>query len=440
MTHIGQRVLDRLRAEDPDLARAAQVVLDSLTWGEGVEVITQEGVQQFLWYTLPRKFLCDHSERVELAAAAAVLLDRLSLSRYAQIARSKTTQEVLGAYARTDAQGLAAFRRAQDGSGIQPPDLDRFRWGAVMRPDEAAASHAVAVALERAIVAGELVPGARGWKESQRGVAARALDDAHPDIPGQSWRTAVLTERLAHWTSVRVEELARHRSAIANKLLHPVDPPPDVAERLDPFTWFLARVGDGVPATQTGNLGRDFVREVAAERGWWDFDLHGPPHTETDVWRIHLLHGLGRSTHALRRRGRTIALTRAGRAMAAEPSHAWRALIRALTDDNFRRAAYEARLLWLLASGGPVDHDELDVFTASILTDLGWRTGDRAPVLPGDVGYDTWITRSAFNLFGLEIEQGPWRSRTVELTDAGRVTALAFLREVATGPRRSVHA
>lgn len=44
--------LGRLRAEDERVAGDAEAALGSLTWDQGLQAITQHGLQTFLWYEL----------------------------------------------------------------------------------------------------------------------------------------------------------------------------------------------------------------------------------------------------------------------------------------------------------------------------------------------------------------------------------------------------
>jgi hypothetical protein len=138
----------RIGRRDPEVGQQARHVYETLTWGEGPAVLRQAGVQDWLWYRVPTKYLTDE---------------------------------------------------AREASGIDPPDLADFAWGQVMGAEEAQAHATVEDALERAIAGGELVVGARGWRGRQREVTARALDGDHQYQPGQSWRTAILTERITTW-------------------------------------------------------------------------------------------------------------------------------------------------------------------------------------------------------------------------------------------------
>jgi hypothetical protein len=223
--------LDRIRARDADLAREAEHVVDALTWGEGPAVIRQAGVQARLWYVVPTKYMTDEPGYMGgLAETAAVLFDELGLHGYAAICRSEETAKVHAAYGHSDGAGRTALRKAIERTGVDPPDLDDFEWSSVMRTEEAQARSAVEAALEEAIYAGEMLVGAKGWRTTQARVCAAVLDSDHPEIPGQSWRTAMVTERIEQWVSAaerRSPKLGEARAQIANQLLHPIEMPDD---------------------------------------------------------------------------------------------------------------------------------------------------------------------------------------------------------------------
>jgi hypothetical protein len=105
--------LDRLRAEDAHVAGDAEAALGSLTWGEGLETITLHGLQRFLWYELPRKWIIDLDGKRHIAIALGRLLELTGLPRYAVVCRSAETTELLAAYDRSSRDGFAAFRRAE---------------------------------------------------------------------------------------------------------------------------------------------------------------------------------------------------------------------------------------------------------------------------------------------------------------------------------------
>jgi hypothetical protein len=436
-----ERALDRIASRSEERAEEARHVYDSLTWGEGPRQMSQAVVQTWLWYQLPTKYLTDEpGYMTRLAGIAAELFDELGLDGYAAICRSASTVEVHAAFDRSGKEGYAAMRRALDASGIEPPDTDSLRWGAVMGIEESLARSAVEAALERAIDAGELSVGGRGSRTHQREITDATLDRDHPSQPGQTWRTAITTERVGRWTDEaarRSDELGRLRSRLANRLLHPIGPPSDVDERMAPVTWLLRRFGSEQALTQAGYLNRPFVLAVHAERPWDDpFDM-GPPRSETDEITLHRLRGFLETAGALRKRGRALQRTKRGTDMAVDPTAAWAAIVEHLGANPWSRFVTETYGLLLVDRRGPVTDKELTRLVVALAGEAGWRTG-------GDVGNEPTDrdvsgafndSRALLKLCGLLDEDGDWADRRYRLTEAGETTVLAMLRATAAGPR-----
>jgi len=99
------------------------------------------------------------------------------------------------AWADDDRRGFSAYRAAVSSSGVEPPDTDLLQWGAVMGLEEASAHARLERLLERAIVAGELEPGAAGWKASAASLCERALREPAPHASSDSWLSLVIRER-----------------------------------------------------------------------------------------------------------------------------------------------------------------------------------------------------------------------------------------------------
>ncbi len=136
---VTANVLDELRRGDPSAASDADAALQWIAGEEGPDAITQDRIQEFLWYSLPVKFLTDLGYKLRVAAALARALDLLGLPRYAEICRSDTTRSILHAYEEDIDKGREAFIAASIASGIQPPDLPEFEWGPTMAWEEARA-------------------------------------------------------------------------------------------------------------------------------------------------------------------------------------------------------------------------------------------------------------------------------------------------------------
>lgn len=435
--------LTRIGGRDEDLAREAGDVYNTLTWDEGPGQICRAGVQDWLWYRLPTKYITDEAGYMgRLAETAAILFDELGMDAYAAECRDERTAAVHAAFERSDAEGFKAMRKAREASGIEPPDLDDFVWGQAMGIEEACAHATVENTLEAAIDAGELVVGGRGWRAHQQAIAGATVDGDHPSEPGQSWRTVVVTERIGDWVrtaSMRSEPIGRRRADIANRLLHPIDPPSDLVEHMGPVTWLLERFGEEQALTQAGYLNRAFVVQIHEEHPWEDpFRTRGTPRSETDVMMLHRLREWLESAGALRKRGKVLRRTDHGTAMADDPLLAWEAFTRTVAPEGWDRFVIEDAALILLEQRGPVATNDLFSEIAGDAVELGWRTSDgglQRPPNEQDVRYAFHTSWALLDMLGFTAEQDDWRNRAVSIPPAGEATLLAMLRAAATGPK-----
>lgn len=435
--------IDRIRGRDPGLADEAGHVYGTLTWGEGPGQLRRAGVQDWLWYRLATKYLTDEVGYMgRLAETAAVLFDELGLDAYAALCRDDTTAAVHAAFERSNRDGFKVMRKAMEASGIAPPDLDDFGWGDVMGFEEANARSAAEDALETAIHHGDLVVGKRGWRNRQREVAAAALDGDHPGQPGQTWRTAVVTERLGDWVrtgSQRSERVGRRRADLANRLLHPIDPPAGVADLMSPVTWLLERFGDEQVLTQAGYLNRAFVVAVHEQDPWEDeFRGPRPPSSETDDPILHSLRGWLQAAGALRKRGKVLRRTERGASMATDPTAAWEVFTGNGAPPGWARFVFEDAATILVSHHGSLPQDDLLREVAADAEDLGWRLSDDGVSKPPSMRDVRWALGPSWRLvelFGFGTTTGEWKSRVIALTPAGETTMLAMLRRSATGPK-----
>lgn len=435
--------LARIGERDEDLAREADDVYNTLTWDEGPGQIRRAGVQDWRWYQLPTKYLTAEAGYMgRLAETAAILFDEVGLDAYAALCRDERTESVHAAFERSDADGFKAMRKAREASGIEPPDLDDFAWGQMMGMDEALAHATVENRLELAIDGGELVVGGRGWRIRQQEITTATLDADHPDQPGQSWRSVMVTERIGEWVrtaSMRSERVGRRRTDVANRLLHPIGPPPDLAEHMGPVTWLLARFGEEQAPTQAGYLNRAFVVGVHEQHPWDDpYRTRGAPRSETDVIVLHRLRAWLDTAGALRKRGKVLRRTERGAAMADDPRLAWDVFTRTVARDGWDRFVIEDAALILLDRRRPVATSDLFGEIAGDAVELGWQTNDGAfqrPPNEQDVRYAFHTGWALLDLFGFATEHGDWRNRAVSVPPAGESTLLAMLRAVAAGPR-----
>ncbi|MXY02776.1 MAG: hypothetical protein F4190_04930 [Acidimicrobiales bacterium] len=439
-----ETALRRIEADDPDVGMDARHVFEVLTWGEGPGMLRQARLQTWLWYELPCKYVDGAPGYMgRLASAAAALMDALGLHRYAAICRSDTTAEVHRAFDERDSEGFAALQAATRDSGIIPPDLDDFEWNRHMGPDEADARAAVEDALEAAVAAGELTVGARGWRATQKRIAARALDSDHGEQPGQSWRTALITERLARWVSqgeVMSETVAAARAQVANRVLHPVAPPSDLSAALHVPIWLLTRFGDEQPLTQAGNLRVAFVREVHADCPWRVIEPPPPyqqRHVEADDPILSALRHWLQRANALRKRHNKLRRTQAGTKMTQDATLAWQRLTQHLFPSGWDGFVVENAALVMLCSGGEIADKELDAQVAAMAVECGWHAWHEGEHVAPSAHAVSWAfgeTLRLWNTCGFLVSTGEWTDRQHSLTEAGTAAILTRLRHTATGP------
>ena len=142
--HSFEQALATLARAEPELVEDARAAWESLTGGQGPEVLTQWRLQQFCWDRLVRMMPADPNQRWQAAQALAALLDALEMPRYASIARGDTTRQILLTGEQAPDRGRTLVRRAMQRSGIEPPDTELLTWGAVSGPAEAYALELVA--------------------------------------------------------------------------------------------------------------------------------------------------------------------------------------------------------------------------------------------------------------------------------------------------------
>ncbi|MGB6457675.1 MAG: hypothetical protein WBH47_24645 [Streptosporangiaceae bacterium] len=427
--------LVKLAELDAAVAEDAEAALRWIAGEQGLSAITQEGVQTFCWYQLPMKWLDSDDETRRVVAALAEAFDLLQLPRYAAICRSSTTGDILSAYEQSPRLGKAAFRRAAAASGITPPDLPEFRWGAVMGVQEAGAWSSSADFLEVAVASGAVVPGARGWKTRQQDLVRAHLTTTRLDLLGQTYAQAIVTERAETWVGLRRSETRRRIvAAVANRLLHPAQLPAGPAEPLARLQWLLDQLADGVALTVRGNLNRNFVQQ-SADRFGWAFDR--PPRTEDDLFDLFQLRQLAQELGLARQAGRTLIRTAKGRRLAADTGELWRVVAASLLDGESAFSVFAGELLLaMLLDVDSLPLEKIAVRVERAASEAGFRdvrTGE-----PPGADQVRWVLFDTINLcraLGLLAVGAHWNDDSYGLTAIGKSTALEALRARATGPR-----
>jgi len=427
---------------DQSIGEWAQVAADGLTAGEGEEMLTQAGVQDFLWYRLPAKY--PDETWLPIARAAAALLDELGLDRYAAIAGSATTRTVLEAWGEDDTGGIARYRAAAEASGVKPPDTELLGWGTVMGLDEASAYSQVEWELERAIVGGVLVPGSSGWRSRAASLTEQALRETAAHGARRSWHQLILQERLRMWVeTAHPEGLRRWRAAHADGRTNPSGLPEDLEPVIGSMRWLLQACRDGVELTQSGYLAPPIVRDGVERFGWWEWP--GQPRSEADVQQLGALRETAARLRLVVKRGRRLATSPRGGALLDDPSALWRAIATTIgaTDD------YTSLLSELIAHrllDGPAFDDALGQAIVPIVTAQGWRIGGQQ-VDARHIVLSVHRPLYFWRLFGLLhevrprwIDGHPTGPNVTSLTVVGQATALEYLGARATAARTSLHA
>jgi hypothetical protein len=428
-----QEVLGKLAAEDPAVAQAAGVALSWVTAGGGTARITQERVQRFLWYDLPLKVGADTPTRQALANALGQALDLLGLPRYADICRSSTTAGVLAAYEDNPQRGLAAFRQANLASGIYPLDLPEFRWGATMGLEEARALSAVQDYLELAVAAGELVPGARGWKSKQARLVRSFINAPSFQLGGQTPLSVTLTERIQTWIGIEPSPTRRRLlSGLANRLLHSIELPPGTFDPYPPLSWLLGHMAEGIRLTDKRKLDPAFLEEAAPRFGW---ELSTPPAEEEQLTDLHILRRMTQTLRLARRSGKQLMLTRKGRALLEDPLTTWRMVPEAfLSGNTFSRLAGELFFAQLIDEES-LPLDQVVSTIGQAVEEANYReAGTGLPPARESILRALQAALNQARALGLFAASPSYEERRVGLTPVGKATALQALRSWATAP------
>jgi hypothetical protein len=430
------KILQRLRRTDAVAARRAQTALDDLLTEGGLADLTQHDLQGFLWFTLP-----EGDEPAATAAALAQFFEFAEMGRYAGIAASDQTRDILRLFEeRGHVAGVRAATRAMEASGVVPPDLPELEWGDDMASQELSAYERVAATLELALAAGELKPGGRGWRLTQSRLTKQQL--TMPRMDGPPLLDRIHAERIDTWAEAGGH--ARRSLTAGMTALITAEPgvPDDVVNRVSPIQWLLELAAGrgleaaGVPLTVTGNLARRVVQEAAERFGWRD-PGDRPPRSEQDLWRATELRTQLQRGGVLRRTGRKLVLANRGRMMLDNPAEQWSVAMRQLVDgDDFEGAVQEVALMLLLLAGGMVEMRSLIEEVTEVVAGAGWRdTGNGDPPDEAEVGRSVWRIVRRCQLWSMvDQAEGPNGTVRIRLSDAGKQGGYAALRYRALRP------
>jgi hypothetical protein len=433
--------LKTLARENPAVADDARAALRSLTAGGGLEAISLLRLQEFLWYGLPAAAPRPAEAHLAVTRALARLFTLADMERYAEVCASEETTRIIGAYASSRAEGVAAYSKALAASPAVPPDTDLLAWSAVMGPSERAAYDACAGAIELAIAARELRVGVSGWKTKRAALVERWLT-RNESAPGEdTWLGRISAERIEEWAHGHPGERSRLARSVMPRLLEPPDLP---EEPLPTLAWLLRHASAGLRLTARHYIAPALVGEAAGLFHWGSsMSGSGRRHQELDVYPLHTLRALAQhEMGAVRRSGSALVLTRTGRLMDEDAAVRWHIGTAAIIgpDDasvpDFTVAVREAALLVITVHGSPVGYESL----ASRLTELhaaeGWASRSGGS-LAGAIRGEIHVLRHRLRALQLLDEDAP--VGTVALTRVGTAAALSGLLARALRPRRHDH-
>ena len=402
--------------------------------GDDLGAITQFGLQQFLWYELPFKWMVDVAVQLEIADHLARFLEAVGFPRYAAIAGGEHTRQIIEAWADDVGEGYRQFREVMTASGVEPPDLPELRWGVVMGRVEYDAFWSAAGALELAAATGDLPTVGRRAASAKADVTRAHLTTPRPELGGDCLLVAVHRERIQAWANIeRGGARAELLDPILNQLLQPVTVAGPLATSLRPLRRVLEVVGTGeVELTARDYLPRQLVIDLASEFGWL-LPGHERPRGEIDVPQVAALHELLRTRRLVRRRGRTLLLTKRGRDLLEGDEALAAEVASALLGEGFEASAAELLLASMLGELGRGARDRV-AEAAVALTEEGWSvrgepTGSPVPI--DLVARQMVRLRQECQLFGW-ITDG---TEAVDLTPEGRLGARVALRALGTAPR-----
>jgi hypothetical protein len=200
--------------------------------------------------------------------------------------------------------------------------------------------------------------------------------------------------------------------------------------------------GGGLELTARGNLVRSLVREICERFGWEPLG-RATVQRQDDIVELLVWDRFMRSAQLVRRRGRHLVATPAGRHAVADVERSWRALAAGLGGrqrwDGFLT---ETVLLLLLDAGDDgMSYEDLTTAVAELAAEAGWRDPTDGRPLPPDV-----VSSQAapfvyhLRLMGLASDGTGPRSARTWLRPAGRATAIEALRARGNAPRDSADA
>lgn len=432
-----QRGLDVLELESPADAESAALALWWLVNRDGPEALTRGRLQDFLYDILPGQLHESLDEQFAIADALARFLDELRLSKYAGMCRTPEFRTLLRLWDRDPIRGRRYAERLRDPWLRELPDPDGLEWGGSPAYWEEQARRGVSAILEMAIEAGEVTPGARGWKRQASELAAVWMHTPNRTFRGWTPLDSLVIERIERWVGTS-DARGDLLEPLIEELKEPVPPPENVSDVVEPARALLLEISDGLYARR-GWLPAAVVTRWARSQGFWTSDED--PEDEEDVPELNWLRQLLSEVRAIREELSHLRVTAKGAAWLKDDAELWRQLCRGLTLEPGRLhgAVMAAGLAALYRADAPLTLDQLAAQIASVLLEDGWHKGYGTAGHLVPYGSDDLRARIGSlrdRLAGVRALEGPATGDgPFRLTAAGRRTALQTLRSAALAPR-----
>ncbi|WP_020573148.1 DUF2384 domain-containing protein [Actinopolymorpha alba] len=411
----------------PDLAGHARAVVDWLV-GDVME-FTELGladVRRMLWIDLPNRWAVPEPQWPQVVEAGAQVFDLAGRPSLAALARSDETREILAAYARSREEGVLAANAAFDRTGTKPPDTDVLTWGRIMGGAEANAYDELQRVLEAAVIAGEYIPGTRGWQQRQKALAVRWLTSPSHYFDG--WRPVdvIHTVRREEWVDTGTPARTVILGDVAPLLREPVPAPEGEPAPLD---WFLRRIGTSIRLTERGYLPPDMVRE-GDER----FEWSAPPYLasrEVNLPPLTKLREVARQHKLVIKRKDELRLSPLGRTVVADPARMWEVGAVAWLGEHI----FDIRVSELAAALLFREPKKAETIAATIhdavAPDFRVKGGGQVSLSATTEAVWDWIRRG----LALGLIDDRWRGPEYALTEVGRKAALTAWQARAHGPQ-----
>lgn len=439
MRTSSQSIAAILACLDTDTAAEARSALDWLMPDGGtLDDLLELDVLTFLTYSLPTKWLTDTRHHHEVAWSLADFFTAAGKTRYAAHCRAPATHLLLDTWDTDPQAARRQMRRMLMDSGVHPMDTSLLVWGDIQGMTEYATSVAVSRALEQAVDAGQVVPGARGWRAAAAAVTDRVLNEPSPTASG-SRLDQIHQERRTTW----IEEVRRRGLPLPDQVVDQLTTPlteliAAITPSLEPVHWLLDQIGEGVRLTQAGYLPTALVKAFDQRYGQRVVAWPHPAQRESDQHDLAALRELLERRRLLTKARGRLTVSAAGRRARANDALLVEAVTEAIFDITtwYGDAALALAVIHLAHGPGSPAHRDVHEQLVAYLS-ARWARGSRTHSTALTVD-DVRFAHLGFSRLAGVFD---WQEPSIDyetypaLTHAGHAVCLFAVIRAAHGPR-----